>query len=59
MAESLKETLSASPENACRPVLLVEIRGQAGRQGPSDRFLSQSRHRELICNLSDSQLRNR
>ena len=31
MAESLKETLSASPENACRPVLLVAIRGQAGR----------------------------
>lgn len=31
MAESLKETLSASPENACRLILLVAIRGQTGR----------------------------
>lgn len=31
MAESLKETLSASPKNACGPVLLVAIRGQTGR----------------------------
>ena len=59
MVESLKETLSASPENACRPVLLVEIRGQAGRQGHSARFLSQSRHRGLIRSSNDSQPRNR
>ena len=59
MAESLKETLSASPENACRPVLLVAMRGQAGRQGPSAWFVSQSRHRGLISSSNDSQLRNR
>ena len=59
MAEWLKETLSAAPEKARRPVLLVEIRGQAGRQGPSARFLSQSRHRGLIRSSNDSQPRNR
>jgi hypothetical protein len=59
MAEPLKETLSAALEKACRPVLLLAFHGQTGRRSASDRFLSQSRHRELICNLSDSQLRNR
>ena len=38
MAESLKETLSASPENACRPVLLVAIRGQTGGKAPLPGF---------------------
>ena len=59
MAEPLKETLSAAAEKACRPVLLLAFHGQTGRQGPSARFLSQSRHRELISKLSDSQPRNR
>ena len=59
MAEWLKETLSAAPEKARRPVLLLAFHGQTWRQGPSARFLSQSRRRGLIPNSHDSQLRNR
>ena len=59
MAEPLKETLSAAAEKACRPVLLLAFHGQTGRQGPSARFLSQSRRIRLIRNPNDSQLRNR
>jgi hypothetical protein len=40
MAEPLKETLSAAPEKACRPVLLLAFHRQTWRQSTSDRFLS-------------------
>ena len=59
MAEWLKETLSAAAEKARRPVLLLASHRQIGRRSASDRFLSQSRHRELIRSSDDSQLRNR
>ena len=59
MAEPLKETLSAAPEKARRPVLLLAFHRQIGRQSTSDRFLSQSRRIGLICDPNDSQLRNR
>jgi hypothetical protein len=59
MAEWLKETLSAAPEKACHPVLLLASHGQTGRRSTIDWFLSQSRHRGLIRSSDDSQLRNR
>jgi hypothetical protein len=40
MAEWLKETLSAAPEKACHPGLLLAFNRQTGRQSTSDRFLS-------------------
>jgi hypothetical protein len=40
MAEPLKETLSAAPEKACLPLLLLAFHRQTGRQSTSDRFLS-------------------
>ncbi len=56
MAEPLKETLSAAPEKACRPVLLLAFNRQIGRRSTSARFLSQSRRRGLIGSSNDSQL---
>jgi hypothetical protein len=40
MVEPLKETLSAAPEKACLPLLLLAFHRQTGRQSTSDRFLS-------------------
>jgi hypothetical protein len=40
MAEPLKETLSAAPEKACRPLFLLAFHRQTWRQSTSDRFLS-------------------
>jgi hypothetical protein len=59
MAEPLKETLSAVPEKACRPGLLLAFNRQIGRRSPSAGFLSQSRRIRLIRSSNDSQLRTR